>query len=103
MSWPVLLTRVEGQLKSWTLCDGLGCTINEGDPHVAVSWMYTNNPARGRGWLLCTLPTLPQSQNLCAWALFMLFPVLPFHAPIQTGGEPRPSRRLPTFPAARRP
>ena len=32
---------------------------------MAVSWMYTSNPARGRGWLLCTLPTFPQSQNLC--------------------------------------
>ena len=52
---------------------------------MAVSWTCTSNPARGRGWLLCTLPTLPQSQNLCVWALFMLFPVLPFHALVQTG------------------
>ena len=67
---------------------------------MAVSWMCTSSPARGRGWLMCTLPTLPQSQNLCAWALLTLSPVLPFHAPVRTGGEPRPSRRFPTFPAA---
>ena len=53
---------------------------------MAVSWTCTSNPARGRGWLLCTLPTLPQSQNLCVWALFMLFPMLPFRALVQTGG-----------------
>ena len=43
--------------------------INEGDPYVAVSWTCTSNLACGRGWLQCTLPTLPQSQNLCVWAL----------------------------------
>ena len=55
----------------------LHCTINEGDPYEAVSWTCTNTPARGRGCLLRTLPTLPHSQNPCVWALFMLFPVLP--------------------------
>ena len=67
-----------------------------------VSWTCTGNPARGRGWLLCTFPTLPQSQNLCVWALLMLFPVLPFHALVQKGGEPRPFHRCPTLPVARR-
>ena len=66
----------KGRLKSRMLCDG---NINEGDPYVALSWMYTSNPAHGRGWLLCTLPTLPQSQNLCVWALcyFLCCPSMP--------------------------
>ena len=80
-----------------------GCTINEGDPYVAGSWTCTSNPACGRGWLLCTLPTLPQSQNLYVWALSLLFPVLPFRALVQIGGEPHSFHRRMTLPVAGRP
>ena len=52
---------------------------------MAVSWMCTSNPARGQDWLTCTLPTLPQSQNLWVWALLTSFPVLRFHVPVRTG------------------
>ena len=46
----VLLTRVEG-----FQCPGRSCTINEGDPYVAVSQTCISNPALGRGWLICFL------------------------------------------------
>ena len=44
---PPAATINEGKdrLKSWTLCDG--CTINEVDPYVAVSWMCTSSPWAG--------------------------------------------------------
>ena len=37
-------------MKRSPVCVRARCTINEGDPYVAVSWTCTSNPACGPGW-----------------------------------------------------
>ena len=39
------------------------CTVNEGDPYVAVSWTDICNPARGRGRVYARSLSLSLCQN----------------------------------------